>query len=608
LVTTQLPNNRPGFSFLLSLMGQFNPGIQLGYGFVLSGIGGIVGINRRMNTEALLEAQQTHSLDDILFPEDPIGNATNIINTISSVFPPEDGYYVFGPMVKLFWGGVKDLVDFDVGIFIEFGGGIIVALMGTAHAALPTDEKAVIELNLDLLGVLDFGNKSLEIRASLFNSNILKKFTLSGDMALKSNWGDNPDFALSIGGFHPRFTPPPNFPDLKRLSVSLGKDNPRISLSCYLAVTTNTFQTGALLDLYAKAGIFAVTAALGFDALIRFNPFMFDIGIFGRAAIKVKDKSLLGVDLELNLTGPNPFHAKGHAIFEIFFKEVKVSFDKTFGDKVSEIPEIVSPLEVLSDALDKARPIYELPNWADEGVSLTEEAEAYLSPIGNIIITQNAVPLDMEMTKFGTGVPPETEKYLTLDVQDSGCEELEAPKTSFAPAQFKRMGDNEKLSAPAFEKFNSGIKIGGQGKSPNVFDERLMEYETILVQDGVPLQDAGFSRISGPRFSLANLPIEYARKLNQSWTMQGSKKYLKPAKKVINKESSNYITLEEPKFTVAVSESDNGQFIRASDGTATCSDMTYTEAKSLCSSMDNPNLQIMNIAYTESSQVNRIGE
>jgi len=611
LITTQLPNNQKGFSFLLSLMGSFNPGIQLGYGFVLSGIGGLIGINRRMNKKALLEAQATHSLGDILFPENPIANATHIINTISNVFPPEDGYYVFGPMVELFWGGAVRLVEFSVGIFIELGGDGLVALMGNAHAALPTEETSILVLNLDILGVIDFGDKTLDLRASIYDSVIAKKFILTGDMALKANWGENPDFALSIGGWHPRFTPPPDFPEMKRMGVSLGTDNPRMSLSLYLAITTNTFQTGAAFDLYASLGNFSASAALGFDALIRFKPFMFDVGVYGRAAIKYKQENILSADLELNLKGPNPFHAKGHASFAFLCWDITLSFDKKFGKTVEEDPVIVSPLELLLEALETTRPIYELPNWADEGVNLTEDAESYISPVGNILITQNAVPLDLIMEKCGVGVPDETERILTMDViSGDEIEELEdVPKQNFAPAQFKNLTDDEKLSAPAFEKFNSGIRIGGLGKKPqeSAIDSRLMEFETILIVPEAEQDLQSAESIAVGRFSLANLDPSVAKILNQSWSMQGSKKYMKPNKNIVNKETSNYVKLDEQKFTVTQHDTVKDEFGRALIDGNKAADMTYFQARDLCNIINDPQLQVMSSGFSETIHEEEIG-
>jgi len=531
LLTTELPGGEKGFSLLLSLMAEFGTPIQLGYGFALYGVGGLIGINRRMNKDALIEAQQAHLLDHVLFPEDPIRNATSIIESISNIFPPEEGYYVFGPMVRLFWGGVRHLVDFDVGIFIEFGGDGLVALIGLAHALLPTEEKPIVELHMDILGIIDFGNKSLEIRSSLYNSSILEKFHLSGDMALQSNWGDNPDFVLSIGGFHPSFNPPAGFPTLKRMSISFGSNNPRVSISMYLAITTNTFQTGASADLYAAAGEFSLTAHLGFDALIQFKPFKFIVGISANASINMGDKSLFSVGLDVTLEGPNRYHIYGCAYFEVLGIDCEISFDKYFGDTLPDETSDENPFDALKDALEKAMPVFEVPSWANEGVTLIKGAESYLSPVGNIIINQNAVPLDHNLSKFGGGsILNEYPNHFTLD-PDFGdgdlIEELEpAPESDFAPAQFFSMNDNEKLSSAAFEKYPSGIRIGGIGIPPQEGTERMMEFETILIDsEGKTLEDEDnilpIAEIIGV---FMNEPYEIDR-IIRTWEMQGSNKY-----------------------------------------------------------------------------------
>ena len=45
LLTTRLPDGRPGFSLLIIITAEFNP-IQLGLGFTLNGVGGLLGLNR----------------------------------------------------------------------------------------------------------------------------------------------------------------------------------------------------------------------------------------------------------------------------------------------------------------------------------------------------------------------------------------------------------------------------------------------------------------------------------------------------------------------------------------------------------------------------------
>jgi hypothetical protein len=74
-----------------------------------------------------------------------------------------------------------------------------------------------------VFGVLEFDKKSLAIGATLYDSRILS-YPLSGDAAMRL-WGDDPQFAMSLGGFRPRFSPPRTFPDLRRLKLELSSSS-----------------------------------------------------------------------------------------------------------------------------------------------------------------------------------------------------------------------------------------------------------------------------------------------------------------------------------------------------------------------------------------------
>src|SRR5260370_30542023 len=129
---------------------------------------------------------------------------------------------------------------------------IRLAILGLIVAALPEDagEDTVVLIPLEILGVVDFGLKKLAIDASIYVSRIVV-FSLFGDMALRLNWGADAVFAFSLGGLHPQFQPPPAFPHLRRLTVSIGDgDNSRLGLLTYIAVTSNTLQFGADPELH----------------------------------------------------------------------------------------------------------------------------------------------------------------------------------------------------------------------------------------------------------------------------------------------------------------------------------------------------------------------
>src|SRR5262249_18525584 len=79
LLDTKLADGSPGYSFAIIISAEFTP-IQLGFGFTLIGVGGMIGINRSLNDDGLSSAVRDGSLENVLFPHDPVHDAPTIIN------------------------------------------------------------------------------------------------------------------------------------------------------------------------------------------------------------------------------------------------------------------------------------------------------------------------------------------------------------------------------------------------------------------------------------------------------------------------------------------------------------------------------------------------
>ena len=73
IIETEAPGV-DGWSMFFALFLEL-PSIQLGFGFTLTGVGGVAGINRTIDPDALGSAVRSGSLDTILFPADPIAEA-----------------------------------------------------------------------------------------------------------------------------------------------------------------------------------------------------------------------------------------------------------------------------------------------------------------------------------------------------------------------------------------------------------------------------------------------------------------------------------------------------------------------------------------------------
>ena len=495
LIETKLPDGSEGFALIISIGITFTPPVQLSLGFTLLGVGGLIAVNRSLNIEALQAGIKNRTLDGILFPDPStlVANAPKIISDLQAVFPVQEGRFVVGPIVKIGWGS-PTLLTADIGIFLELPDPIRIVLMGQVEATFPKPDKALVVIHLDVLGVIDVAKQELSFQASLYDSGILS-FTLSGDGAFLLGWGDNPRFALSLGGFHPKFTPPPPaiiFAGLKRLSLDLGLSG-KLQLAClaYLAPTPNTLQFGAHVNLHVSAGPLTVDGHLGFDALFILCPFGFDVEIRGGVHLKFGRISLFEISLTLVLSGPTPWHARGKAKIKLLFFSISVGFSFTWGqeEKVSLPP--IDPWKPFCDALKDAG------NWGSllpAGRGMVEalrslEAEAakaiVVHPAGRLEVRQNIVPLGITLTKMGIA-PISTHDRFDIESLTVGSEtlkNLEPIEEFFARGQFEELTNDQKLSLPSFEKMKAGVRaaasemvcIDGQP------EDKTLTYESILI-------------------------------------------------------------------------------------------------------------------------------
>ncbi|HET7504875.1 MAG TPA: DUF6603 domain-containing protein, partial [Kofleriaceae bacterium] len=449
ILTTRLPDGQPGYSLLLILTGEFPP-IQLGLGFTLNGIGGLLGVHRTAAVDALRARLRNGALDAILFPPDPLHDAPALISTLGAVFPVARDRFVFGPMVKIGWG-TPTLITLDLAVILELPEPVRLIVLGRLKAVLPDEKAPLVQIHLDAIGVLDFSRSEFSLDATLYDSRVVA-FTLSGDMALRMSWGAQPSFLMALGGFHPAFKPPAGFPALERLAVALSTgDNPRLRMEAYFALTSNTVQAGAKLELYVGVAGFSLEGGLGFDTLIQFSPFRILADIEAYLALKRGSTTLMGLDISVHLMGPAPWVLWGQARFKILFIKFSIPFRATFG-RAEDVPAIerqeVWP--VLRDHLSAAA------SWSaqlppDSGrlvvvrtdASVTD-ADPLTHPLGSLTVSQNLVPLERTLGLFGSVPPKDFDRFAIVGA--SGLD-ITGPQTQlFAPAQFRQMSDAEKLA------------------------------------------------------------------------------------------------------------------------------------------------------------------
>ena len=154
----------PSLYVLIIISAEFPP-IQLGFGFQLGRIGGVVGINRTLSTDALSQRIADGSAAKVLFPLDIGTDARATLQAAEDLFRPSVGSIVAGPTFRLSWLEVQGtgFMSADVGVLVELPGPRRVVLVGVVKAGIDH----VLRLNANVTGVVDFMQERATLDAAL---------------------------------------------------------------------------------------------------------------------------------------------------------------------------------------------------------------------------------------------------------------------------------------------------------------------------------------------------------------------------------------------------------------------------------------------------------
>jgi hypothetical protein len=478
LLTTRLPDGSSGWSLLLLVYAQFPP-IQLSFGFTLTGLGGMIGLQHAPNTDALIAGMSSGVLDDILFPKDPVADAPRIINRLRVVFPQTANALVIGPMLELGWG-TPSVLTMRIGVLIQIDNALggdrpisfsrVVLLGQVLIQVLPAvDAKlAVLRLLTDFIGVLEFDPFRLGFVARLRDSRV-GPLSLTGALVIRAVFGDKPSFILAAGGFHPRFQDKPaGLPSpIDRIGFKEKIGVIEISLAGYFAITPATVQAGAEFQATADLGPVDIKGSLGFDAICYFEPhFHFEVDVHGNVRIRFKGHTLASVGLEMTLSGPGRWRARGKGSFSILFWDVDFDFDEKWGEDPA-VPALAGTnvAQLLQAELSlSGNWSAQLPVGGEALVTIGTIAgdEGVLAhPLGQLVFEQQRVPFGLELARFGnTGVSGQ--RLFNVEEVKVGARAV-APEVRihyFARSQFVDLSEADKLTKPSFDPFPCGVAVG----------------------------------------------------------------------------------------------------------------------------------------------------
>lgn len=485
LLNTNIPGG--GFSLLVIITADGFKPIPVGFGFMLVRIGGLLGIHRTVNEDAVQAGVRANTLNAVLAPKDLIRNAPQYLSVIREFFPVARDHYLFGIVAQITWG-TPPLVTINLALILELGVRTRFLIMGQVLAILPKKDLDLVRLQMNIFGGVDFDQKRAFLDAVLFDSRLVDRFVITGEMRMRLNWGDKPFFALSVGGLHPAFTPPPGFERMQRAAIVFAdSDDLKIRSDSYFAITSNTVQFGAHAELFAKKSKFSISGQAGYDVLIQFDPFHFVASLYASLQLKAGSTSLFKVSFAGELSGPRPLNVKGKATFEIWWVDFSVSFNVTLvsGQK----PPLPAPVDVgalLRTALsDAASWNAVMPGTGERLVSLREgPADAVrIHPLSSLTVKQSVVPLNVPVSRFGNARPVGgTQEFRILAVGvGSASFDPDVVRDHFAPAQFRDLTDDQKLSSPSFELLPAGVSVGSNAADCGTPVPAAADFEDIVI-------------------------------------------------------------------------------------------------------------------------------
>lgn len=505
--------NPQGWSLLLIITAQLPP-IQLGFGFTLTGLGGLIGVQHTIDRDALSSGLATGSLDSFLFPQNPVANAPQLFNQLRVIFPFKAGGFIIGPMLELGWG-TPSLVTARVGLLIEptqivFVGQIIVQL-----PPLISKDLALLYLQVDFAGGVVFSPFQIWFDGVLRDSRVLF-ISLYGQFAFRLITGDNPSFLISAGGFHPRFTDlPPGLPSpFQRIGCEFSIGIVGLKFEGYFAVTSASVQGGSSFRVWGDVGIAAFEGGFEFNAIIYLVPtFRFEVDIHIFAGVEVFGIDFASVDIYGLLAGPGRWRVVGRATVHTPWPLPDFDFhvDESWGEDrqtvvrrftlasqlVPEIENVGNWAAQLAQAGDAFASFAKLPPPADP------DAPAPLLAHPNAVLQflQKRLPLAKKLSKLGSdGIEGETEIAIATLV--FGAIEKAADKLltdNFSAAQFLEMSEDDRLGKPSFDRFTAGLEVGQRDYEFHGAVHEVFEYEEV----NLSIEKSGVGTLAMPGLTLA---------------------------------------------------------------------------------------------------------
>lgn len=225
-------------------------------------------------------------------------------------------------------------------LYVSLDRGVEIGLVGVARAAIPPPDAGAGSLELASVELALRARFSpaagvLSIQAQLTDNS----WVLSPDCQLTGGfaffvWFQRDQFVLTLGGYHPSFVRPPEFPVVPRLGFHWAvSDAVVVKGEAYFALTSSCVMAGGRLEVaFNDAGIYASFTAYA-DFLIAWDPFGYDIavGVSVTAGFRIRVCFFACVTIDVQVTLGASVHLlgpplRGEATLDLEICSVTVAF------------------------------------------------------------------------------------------------------------------------------------------------------------------------------------------------------------------------------------------------------------------------------------------
>lgn len=453
------------FSFVIVMGVRFPTPITLPFAFTFNGVGGLLAVNRRVDSGELIKGMQSHFIDRVLFPADPVAEAPKLLDQVAKVFPPQEGGFVVGPIVELGWGSAAKLIEAKLGIILALPDPKLI-LLGAVRVRAPAAEAPVTDFRCEVYAEITADR--LLVIATLRDSKIAG-ITVSGDLGLLIQWGGGGAFALSVGGFNPRYTEAPEpLKELQRLTIDLSPGKPlTLVFKAYFAVTAGAVMAGVRGDFKADVGVAKACAWLQLDMIFRWTPrFGFAIDLDLGIQIEVFGCSFANISFKGSLEGTKPWKVQGTATVDVWFLPT-FHFDlgpHMWGESPPPVESAKNPLTLAQQALSEPQAWSAvMPLDGDVLVSLAPvEGDGLLAhPLSALEIAQSKVPLETHLDRIGSASVTAHRVNMGLATTSAGpASAVSTVHAPFSPGQFLALEGEALLARSGFDDLPSGCRVG----------------------------------------------------------------------------------------------------------------------------------------------------